>query len=119
MKNRWPNIRKNRKSRRMNEDTLEQMHQITRTMRRAIYRENPPEHMLLDLDSTLLDTCGKQEGEAFNYHYQSHGYHPLLCYDAFTGDLLTIGTINHMYCEMQRDEESHAHIASQDDFERF
>ena len=34
-------------------------------------------------------------------------------------ELLTIGTINDMYCEMQRDEESHAQIASQDDMDRF
>lgn len=44
--------------------------------------------MLFDLDSTLLDTYGKQEGEGFNFHYQAHGYHPLLCYDGLTGDLL-------------------------------
>ena len=30
----------------------------------------------------------RSEGEAFNYHYQSHGYHPLLCFDGITGDLL-------------------------------
>lgn len=29
---------------------------------------------------------GNQEGEGFNYHYQAHGYHPLLCYDGLTGD---------------------------------
>ena len=34
-------------------------------------------------------------------------------------DLLTIGTINDMYTEMQRDEEHHAQIASQDDMDRF
>ena len=34
-------------------------------------------------------------------------------------DLLTIGTINDMYCEMQRDEEPHDQIASQDDMDRF
>ena len=34
-------------------------------------------------------------------------------------DLLTIGTINDMYTEMQRDEEPHAQIASQDDMDRF
>ena len=45
---------------------------------------------LLDLDSTLLDTYGEQEGESFNYHYQSHGYHPLVCCDGMTGDLLKI-----------------------------
>lgn len=73
---------------RMDEDTLEQMSQIMRTMRRVIYSVDPPEHLLLDLDSTLLDTYGRQEGEAFNYHYQAHGYHPLLCYDGITGNLL-------------------------------
>lgn len=44
--------------------------------------------LLLDVDSTLFDTYGNQEGEDFNYHYQSHGYHPLVCYDGITGDLL-------------------------------
>ena len=73
---------------RMGEDTLTQMNEISRIMRRVVYSIDPPEHMLLDLDSTLLDTYGKQEGEAFNYHYQAHGYHPLLCYDSITGDLL-------------------------------
>lgn len=74
---------------RMDEDTLAQMSQIMRIMRRAVYSVSPPEHLLLDLDSTLLNTYGDQEGEAFNYHYQAHGYHPLLCYDGITGDLLT------------------------------
>ena len=34
-------------------------------------------------------------------------------------DLLTIGTINDMYCEMQRDEEPHTQLASQDDMDKF
>ena len=34
-------------------------------------------------------------------------------------DLLTIGTINDMYTEMQRDKEPHDLIASQDDMDRF
>jgi hypothetical protein len=46
--------------------------------------------MLLDLDSTLLETYGRQEGEEFNYHYRAHGYHPLVCYDGLNGDLLRI-----------------------------
>ncbi len=33
--------------------------------------------------------------------------------------LLTIGTINDMYTEMQRDEEPHDQLACQDDFDRF
>ena len=46
--------------------------------------------ILLALDSTLLNPYGHQEGEDFNFHYQDHGYHPLVCYDGITGDLLKI-----------------------------
>ena len=47
-----------------------------------------PQAVILDLDSTLLDAYGKQEGRAFNFHYRSNGYHPLVCYDGMTGDLI-------------------------------
>ena len=73
---------------RMDESTLEQFDMIERKMRDIVYAIKPPEHMVFDLDSTLLNTYGEQEGEAFNYHYQAHGYHPLLCFDGITGDLL-------------------------------
>ena len=73
---------------RMDESTLAQMDQIDSRMREIVYSIQKPEFMLFDLDSTLLNTYGNQEGEAFNYHYQAHGYHPLLCYDGLTGDLL-------------------------------
>lgn len=63
---------------RMDETTLKQFTEIEQSMRDIIYAIKPPEHMLFDLDSTLLNTYGHQEGEAFNYHYQAHGYHPLL-----------------------------------------
>ena len=49
-----------------------------------------PEAIILDLDSTLLNAYGKQEGRAFNFHYQSNGYHPIVCYDGITGDLIKI-----------------------------
>lgn len=89
---------------RMDEDTLSPLNQITRELRKIIYSINKPEFMLFDIDSTLLDTYGNQEGEGFNYHYQAHGYHPLLCYDGLTGDLLKAelrdGT---MYCGKEAD----------------
>lgn len=75
---------------RMDETTLRQFDQIEKLMRDIVYAIKPPEHMLFDLDSTLLNTYGSQEGEAFNYHYQAHGYHPLLCFDGLTGDLLKV-----------------------------
>lgn len=89
---------------RMDKDTLIQLNQIIRELRKIIYSIKKPEFMLFDIDSTLLDTYGNQEGEGFNYHYQAHGYHPLLCYDGLTGDLLKAelrdGT---MYCSKEAD----------------
>ncbi len=73
---------------RMDETTLEQYDSITKAMRSSAYKIKCPKQVLLDLDSTLLNTYGKQEGEGFNFHYSAHGYHPLLCYDGLNGDLL-------------------------------
>ena len=73
---------------RMNNNTLEQFNEILKTLRKHVYGFKNPEMILLDLDSTFLKTYGKQEGEGFNYHYQSRGYHPLMCFDGLTGDLL-------------------------------
>ena len=75
---------------RMDDSTLRQFHNIARQLRRVVYAVKKPQALLLDLDSTLLDTYGHQEGEGFNFHYRSHGYHPLVCYDGMTGDLLKI-----------------------------
>ena len=75
---------------RMNEDTLNQFLMIGRILRKKIYSIQMPQAVILDLDSTLLDAYGKQEGRAFNFHYQSNGYHPLVCYDGMTGDLIKI-----------------------------
>ena len=75
---------------RMDEDTLNQFLSIGRILRKKIYRISIPEAVILDLDSTLLDAYGNQEGRAFNYHYQANGYHPLVCYDGMTGDLIKI-----------------------------
>ncbi len=89
---------------RMDEDTLNQLNQIIRELRKVIYSIKKPEFMLFDLDSTLLAAYGNQEEEGFNYHYQAHGYHPLLCYDGLTCDLLKAqlrdGT---MYCSKEAD----------------
>lgn len=75
---------------RMDDATLRQFYDIMRKLRKVVYAIRKPQMILLDLDSTLLDTYGHQEGEGFNFHYQSHGYHPLVCYDGITGDLLKI-----------------------------
>ncbi|EJP23220.1 transposase, IS4-like family protein [Lachnoanaerobaculum sp. ICM7] len=75
---------------RMDEDSLNQFLSINQILRKKVYSIQMPEAIILDLDSTLLNAYGKQEGRAFNFHYQSNGYHPLVCYDGITGDLIKI-----------------------------
>ena len=75
---------------RMDENTLNQFLMIGRILRKKIYSIQMPQAVILDLDSTLLDAYGRQEGRAFNFNYQSNGYHPLVCYDGMTGDLIKI-----------------------------
>ena len=74
----------------MDEDSLNQFLSINQILRKKVYSIQMPEAIILDLDSTLLNAYGKQEGRAFNFHYQSNGYYPLVCYDGITGDLIKI-----------------------------
>lgn len=74
----------------MDDTTLHQFYDIMRKLRKIVYAIQRPQLLLLDLDSTLLDIFGHQEGEGFNFHYRNHGYHLLVCYDGMTGDLLKI-----------------------------
>jgi len=73
---------------RMDDSTLRQFDTMMRELRKKVYSIKMPEYVLFDIDTTLLPTYGKQEGEGFNFHYQAHGYHPTLCFDGLTGDLL-------------------------------
>lgn len=75
---------------RLDMDTLAILQFIQAELRRRVYSVELPEHVILDLDSTLLNTYGRQAGSKYNHHYDSVGYHPLVCYDSFTGDLLGI-----------------------------
>ena len=73
---------------RMDQLTLDQLNEIYRAMRKAVYAIDRPEFMVFDLDTTLLNTYGNQEDAEFNFHYQSIGYHPFLCFNGINGDLL-------------------------------
>ena len=75
---------------RMDEDSLNQFLSINQILQKKVYSIQIPEAIILDLDSTLLNAYGKQEGRAFNFHYQSNGYHLLVCYDGITGDFIKI-----------------------------
>ncbi|SFO01520.1 Transposase DDE domain group 1 [Proteiniclasticum ruminis] len=45
-------------------------------------------HIILDLDSTNVETHGHQDESTYIYHYDTTGYHPMVLYDGLTGDLM-------------------------------
>ena len=73
---------------RCDEICLMQFEAIHEQLRKRIYSIHKPQSILLDIDSTLFATHGKQEGNDYNQHYSNYGYHPLLVFDGLTGDLL-------------------------------
>jgi len=58
----------------MDEDSLNQFLSINQILRKKVYSIQMPEAIILDLDSTLLNAYGKQEGRAFNFHYEKTTY---------------------------------------------
>ena len=48
-----------------------------------------PTRVRLDLDGTADPAHGQQEGVAYHGYYRQHMYHPLLIFDADTGQLIT------------------------------
>jgi DDE family transposase len=48
---------------------------------------NSPRRIVLDMDSTEVQVCGEQEQSAYNGHFESTCYHPLLLFNG-EGDCL-------------------------------
>ena len=84
---------------RMDAGSLALLELIQKILRKRVYSAEKPESILFDLDTTLFNTYGAQEESAFNHHYQACGYHPMLCFDGNTADLLKIELRSGaMYC---------------------
>lgn len=65
-----------------------ELNDILAFLRRQAYKVQRPREVVFDVDTTILRTYGKQDGSEYIYHYGDVGYHPILCYDGNTGDLL-------------------------------
>ncbi len=52
----------------------------------AVHDRKPIREIILDLDSSVSETYGEQEGSAYNGHFGCTCYHPLFCFNQF-GDL--------------------------------
>ena len=52
----------------------------------TVHQVKPVREIILDLDSSVSETYGEQEGTAYNGHFGCTCYHPLFCFNQF-GDL--------------------------------
>lgn len=51
-----------------------------------VHQRKPPQELILDMDSSVSETYGQQEGSAYNGHFGCTCYHPLFLFNQF-GDL--------------------------------
>ena len=51
-----------------------------------VHQRKPPKELILDLDSSVSETYGQQEGSAYNGHFECRCYHPLFLFNQ-DGDL--------------------------------
>mgnify|MGYP000931804865 FL=1 len=52
----------------------------------AVHQRKAIREIILDMDSSVSETYGDQEGSAYNGHFGCNCYHPLFCFNQF-GDL--------------------------------
>ena len=52
----------------------------------TVQQRKPPKQLILDLDSSVSETYGEQEGTAYNGHFECTCYHPVFLFNQF-GDL--------------------------------
>lgn len=71
-------------------ESLDRFNELLLQVLEKAYRLEEMKHIVLDIDSTYVQTYGKQENRGYNYHYSSTGFHPLVVYNGLTGDLLKV-----------------------------
>ncbi|MEZ2458877.1 IS1380 family transposase [Salinicoccus roseus] len=73
---------------RFDNQSMTQLNQANQAMLDKVHRQRESEAIIFDLDSTHADTYGNQESTAYNAHYGTVGFHPLVAFDGVTGDFL-------------------------------
>ena len=73
---------------RVGQDTILTLQELNQTLIDKARLVRNDTNMIIDLDSTHSDTFGNQEQTAYNAHYGTNGYHPLVAFDGLTGDFL-------------------------------
>jgi len=73
---------------RFNQSSIEQLNSANQELIDKVHQTRESKAINFDLDSTHSDTYGDQESTAYNAHYGTVGYHPLVAFDGVTGDFL-------------------------------
>lgn len=74
--------------RRFDQISIEQLEQANHEILDKVHLFRDSKALIFDLDSTHADTYGHQESAAYNAHYGTIGFHPLVAFDGVTGDFL-------------------------------
>lgn len=99
---------------------------VLKYLRDVAYTLKPQSRVIMDIDTTILPTYGSQDGGEYVHHYDAVGYHPILCYDGLTGDILRVelrdgktycGTDAHTFIEplLEEYKERHMHVTVRGD----
>lgn len=73
---------------RFDKQSLDQLQNGNQALLDKVHHARQSKTLLFDLDSTHSDTYGKQDQSAYNAHYGTVGFHPLVAFDGLTGDFL-------------------------------
>ncbi|WP_373893951.1 IS1380 family transposase [Virgibacillus sp. CBA3643] len=73
---------------RFDDQSIEQLNQANQELLDKVHQFRESKALIFDLDSTHADTYGEQESTAFNTHYGTVGFHPLVAFDGVTGDFM-------------------------------
>ena len=69
--------------RRFDQTSIEQLQQANQELLDKVHLFRNSKALIFDLDSTHSDTYGAQEDTAYNAHYGTVGFHPLVAFDTF------------------------------------
>ncbi|MGG3750321.1 IS1380 family transposase [Heyndrickxia faecalis] len=73
---------------RFDAESIAQLNQANQELLDKVHQFRESKALIIDLDSTHADTYGKQESAAYNSHYGTVGFHPLVAFDGIMGDFL-------------------------------
>ena len=73
---------------RFDTQALDQLQAANQELLDRVHRMRQSDTLLIDLDSSHVDTYGNQEQASYNAHYGTVGFHPLVAFDGLTGDFL-------------------------------